>query len=286
MEDRPEYDSALGRAATRVAVRWLGRRADLLTLPEVDFRARLVISITDPAQSRTRFVLVGDRASGRIQLRDLLRWLHAAAGPEDWIAIHSAGADALIGSPERSLLDIMEGRRRRRVGVVLRLSAARAGDPVDYARLTNTRASASSFETLHDPARVTALELWPRPLAPGGWVSQPMGNDDEPHWIELQTSLPQPIERVVAVWAGAHGLSPELHPGAVRLLTSSQPSGPLDLTAEAEPGDDPVSSWAVSGRPRRVRLEFERPARDPLGDRARVAAIMLIGPYDGRTQPR
>jgi hypothetical protein len=285
--DQPEWLSPLAASPRRVAVRWWGTRAALGAWPSLPYRDRCLVSFTNLASGHTRFALLARETPGQADARDLAPWLRAMAGPVDWIALHSLGPGVIVGRGDWRMVPTADPRRPDRLGVVLKLSARRAGDLVDWVRIPGARSAASSAADGFAPPSILRGLLWPNPLQPRVWMSRAadsLDSGDPAPWFEIRFDVPRPVSRVVLAWASAAGWSAGFDPAHVRLLGVAASAGSPRLLADWSPPDGPLNVWD-SQRPMQfqsLRVEFPGPSRMPLDRRARLASFQVWGPWDGR----
>lgn len=286
----PEWISPLDATGAAVAVRWLGRLEDLDAITTMTFPERCLISLTRPETGRTRFALVVQESGGPIPVADLRAWLAAAAGPDEWLAFHASGPDAVVGTAAWRLSAPARPRRAERLGGALELSGAAPGDLVDWARLPGASASASSFEDGYEPAALIQGRLWPSPFAPRVWISRPAAGrptETAAPWVQVDLGAFRPVERLVLVWPVAAGWSAQFQPRRVTLKVSREQHPALETiqVIEAPAGFRFEYRFKAATQIRQVRVEMTDPSAMPLDRRARLAGIQLWGPWDGRTQP-
>lgn len=285
LEREPEFASPLADSGALVAARWIGRVEDLESLTSTTFPGRCLLGWTSPDAGRGRFALVAHESGGEIAVKDLLPWLVAATGPGDWLAIHSQGDDAAVGLQGWRLAGEGKPRRAGRLGGAIELDAVKPGDLVDWARLPGAAASASTFEAGCEPANLIRGLLWPAPFSPPAWISQPQAEGAEPPWVEVDLNAYRPVERIVVAWPAAVGWSGQFQPRRVTLKASLEQRAGLEplKTVQSPEGTSWEYRFSAPTPLRQVRLELEPSDAMPLDRRARLAAIQLWGPWDGRT---
>ena len=282
-----ELETPLRAMGQRVGVRWLGQARDLDDLTTTVFPARCLLSWVSPGTGQGRFALVAQRSGRQGVFKDILPWLKAATRPGEWVALHSTGPFALAGTGAWRLTEPSDPRHAERLGITLRLTAVKVGEPIDWGRLPGCTAAASSNEPDYAPPRLISGRLWPSPFTPPAWVSRPGGEPDRATaaWVELLFDKPRPVERVFLAWADAGGWSADFRPRRAVLKASASAEPDWQILAEFASPATMVSSW--SGAPptpvRRLRLEFPEPGPLPQSARARLCALQAWGPWDGAT---
>jgi hypothetical protein len=281
----PESASPLaGLHSARMGTRWSGMADGLEAMPSLDFVAPLMISLTQPALGRTRFVTIERSLPGDGRLGELRAWLADSVRPDAWIGVHAMGEQAWVAMDGWRLV-APPPRRIERLGNVLELRALRLGEPVDWARLPGAQVTASSWEGEFPPLRVIQGGFWPLPLDPQVWIGKPTARPDDEAWLALELDPPRPVETIRVVWADAAGWSAEARPGHAVLEIKEGNMLRPEVVAEWAPPGGPVSDWRAGEAVRlsSARIRLPEPSSDPLDGRPRVARVQLIGPWDGRT---
>ena len=126
--------------------------------------------------------------------------------------------------------------------------------------------------------------LWPAPFAPRVWISQPEPPAGGP-WIELDLGAFRPVSRIALVWGSAVGWSGQFRPRRAVLKASLDSRADLQVIQDIRDpqGDVTEHRFAEPVPIRQLRLELPEPSAMPLDRRARLAAIQLWGPWDGKT---
>lgn len=281
--------SAAAQPRAHFGLRWCGRLADLPLAGEIEFRDRLLLSLTSPDLAVTQFLLIY-REDGRLgQWSDLRAWVTAAGTPAAWLAVHAGGPQTIIGQGELRLGPPADPRRAERVGAMLALQALQPGDPVDWARLRGAVWQASSFERDFPPA-LLGIGIHPGDLLnPRLWISRPqtLSPATQPPWVQLTFNRPRTIHQISIVWANTLGWDAGFKPGEANLRVRTFQGDEVTLKIDLLPSGDPVSVLKLT-TPRQVesiRLELPEPesAANPQ-PRARVVALQAWGPWDGATE--
>lgn len=283
----PAAEAPSPSAGSGSPVRWLGRGEELDAMPALEFEGRALFEIIHSAAGKSRFLLIGRTAPGRGRLADLKPWLRAEAAPGDWIALHDSGPDLFAAQPGWRLLAPGDPSRPERTGRILVLRTIRPGEPVDWARMPRAGAAASTFEPFFPAIRVIEGHIWPDPLDPRAWIDRPELEKGDSPWIDISLGAVRPVDRIEIDWASSAGWSKEFNPGRC-LLQGAEDSGsePRTLLEIKAPAGPTVWKAAKPLALRRVRLAFPEPATMPIDGRARVAAIRVIGPWDGSGEIR
>jgi hypothetical protein len=274
-----------GPMRAQFAARWVGRLDDLKQMGNVKFDERLGLSLTEPNETVTRFLLLW-REDGRVgQTDDCRKWLAALGDGQALLGVHATGRQVRIGEGEWRLGPAADPRRVERLGGVLALRGAAAGEAVDWGRMRGATWQASSAER-DFPASALGSGGWAAPVQNASlWISRAAatGRESEMPWCAVTFTPPRPIERVVLYWASAVGWDAEFNPGEAKIIVKGVGSSPLEEN-KIQAGIGPVSIVKLIGTEpvRELRVEFPQPERQPGPDaRARVAAMQAWGPWDG-----
>lgn len=274
--------SPLIAGSGRVDVRWLGRPADWRdNPPNLRVGSHLILSAFDPTRGRTLFLLFSRRSAEFPSLRTLTPWVMAAFPSHFWLALHSEGRSAIIGQGEWRLGEEVPESKPDRVGAVMILEAAGDKDLIDWARGQEARFVASSALQDFPPENLASGLLWPVPMRPPVWSSQPpLSGRPEIPWIRVDLRGGRPVQKVVLVYAGAAGWSPDFNPGEIKV--SLLPSGQREFEEIARmKGSEKAYSLLRFPIPRpadSIKIEFPAPNRMDFPGPARLMAIQLLGP--------